>query len=404
MAFSRHSTGDTLKRCLKEKRKIMSKYVKILLQAIALLCITLGVFSAQAMAKTNIQYEVINGDTLVISGNGETEEAIEYGKEVKESKIKKLIIKEGITTTQKLRLGLFSNLKEINLPNSLVEIADCSFMSNRKLQKIIFGKKTKIIGTNAFSGCTSLTNIELPETVEQIQDGAFSECSRLKRIVLPKNLKEIDIYALEHCPALEIIINDSKIPCYMPWYKKYVTWRVDGKKTKTIPAGKTGTSTRKKLSIQYDLRGGQETKKLPRTYRFGDSVTLPETVKRKGYVFMGWSDKMYADVEKVESGQKKAKFYATWYKYKVESKKTGTATVSFDSSQAKVLLEAHAIRYSVYKDMSLCDEKYCNKSKGRVRIKHLEPGKTYYFEICGVRDPDHPFEKWRAKRKISICG
>lgn len=382
----------------------MSKYVKILLQAIALLCITMGVFSAQAMAKTNIQYEVINGDTLVISGNGETEEAIEYGKEVKESKIKKLIIKEGITTTQKLRLGLFSNLKEINLPNSLVEIADCSFMSNRKLQKIIFGKKTKIIGTNAFSGCTSLTNIELPETVEQIQDGAFSECSRLKRIVLPKNLKEIDIYALEHCPALEIIINDSKIPCYMPWYKKYVTWRVDGKKTKTIPAGKTGTSTRKKLSIQYDLRGGQETKKLPRTYRFGDSVTLPETVKRKGYVFMGWSDKMYADVEKVESGQKKAKFYATWYKYKVESKKTGTATVSFDSSQAKVLLEAHAIRYSVYKDMSLCDEKYCNKSKGRVRIKHLEPGKTYYFEICGVRDPDHPFEKWRAKRKVSICG
>ena len=382
----------------------MSKYVKILLQAIALLSITLGVFSAQAMAKTNIQYEVINGDTLVISGNGETEEAIEYGKEVKESKIKKLIIKEGITTTQKLRLGLFSNLKEINLPNSLVEIADCSFMSNRKLQKIIFGKKTKIIGTNAFSGCTSLTNIELPETVEQIQDGAFSECSRLKRIVLPKNLKEIDIYALEHCPALEIIINNSKIPCYMPWYKKYVTWRVDGKKTKTIPAGKTGTSTRKKLSIQYDLRGGQETKKLPRTYRFGDSVTLPETVKRKGYVFMGWSDKMYADVEKVESGQKKAKFYATWYKYKVESKKTGTATVSFDSSQAKVLLEAHAIRYSVYKDMSLCDEKYCNKSKGRVRIKHLEPGKTYYFEICGVRDPDHPFEKWRAKRKVSICG
>ena len=69
----------------------MSKYVKILLQAIALLSITLGVFSAQAMAKTNIQYEVINGDTLVISGNGETEEAIEYGKEVKESKIKKLI-------------------------------------------------------------------------------------------------------------------------------------------------------------------------------------------------------------------------------------------------------------------------------------------------------------------------
>ena len=232
----------------------------------------------------------------------------------------------------------------------------------------------------------------------------FASCHKLKKITLPERLKEWNFNTFRDCPALETIVNNSKIPCYMPWYKKYVTWRVDGKKTKTIPAGKTGTSTRKKLSIQYDLRGGQETKKLPRTYRFGDSVTLPETVKRKGYVFMGWSDKMYADVEKVESGQKKAKFYATWYKYKVESKKTGTATVSFDSSQAKVLLEAHAIRYSVYKDMSRCDEKYCNKSKGKVMIKNLEPGKTYYFEICGVRDPDHPFEKWRAKRKVSICG
>ena len=71
----------------------MSKYVKFLLQAIALLSITLGVFSAQAMAKTSIQYEVINGDTLVISGNGETEEAIEYGKEVKKSQLKRELLK-----------------------------------------------------------------------------------------------------------------------------------------------------------------------------------------------------------------------------------------------------------------------------------------------------------------------
>lgn len=389
---------------LKEKRKIMSKYVKILLQAIALLSITLGVFSAQAMAKTNIQYEVINGDTLVISGNGETEETIEYGKEVKKSQIKKLIIKEGITKITPLGIGKFESVREVVLPDSLTEIGDATFAGYYKLKKVRFGKGLQTIAYLAFASCISLEEIDIPDSVVEIGDAAFDGCNKLKEILLPERLKEWNYYILRGCPALETIVNNSKIPCYMPWYKKYVTWRVDGKKTKTIPAGKTGTSTRKKLSIQYDLRGGQETKKLPRTYRFGDSVTLPETVKRKGYVFMGWSDKMYTDVEKVESGQKKAKFYATWYKYKVESKKTGTATVSFDSSQAKVLLEAHAIRYSVYKDMSCCDEKYCNKSKGKVMIKNLEPGKTYYFEICGVRDPDHPFEKWRAKRKVSICG
>ena len=113
----------------------MSKYVKILLQAIALLSITLGVFSAQAMAKTNIQYEVINGDTLVISGNGETEEAIKYGKEVKKSQIKKLIIKEGITKITPLGIGKFESVREVVLPDTLTEIGDTTFAGCYKLKK-----------------------------------------------------------------------------------------------------------------------------------------------------------------------------------------------------------------------------------------------------------------------------
>ena len=320
------------------------------------------------------------------------------------TEIKKLIVNEGVTGIGGSLCYNLPYLKSVFLPESVTKIGTGCFAECTSLQEVTLPSNLQTIAYDVFKNCYSLQKVTMPSNLNHIGTSTFENCKNLKEILLPERLKEWNYYILRGCPALEIIINDSKIPCYMPWYKKYVTWRVDGKKTKTIPAGKTGTSTRKKLSIQYDLRGGQETKKLPRTYRFGDSVTLPETVKRKGYVFMGWSDKMYADVEKVESGQKKAKFYATWYKYKVESKKTGTATVSFDSSQAKVLLEAHAIRYSVYKDMSRCDEKYCNKSKGKVRIKHLEPGKTYYFEICGVRDPDHPFEKWRAKRKVSICG
>lgn len=388
----------------REKREMMNKYIKILLQTITLIIASLGLVSVQTMAKPNVQYEVINGDTLVISGNGEAEEAIEYGKEVKKSKIKKLIIKEGITKITPLGIGKFESVREVVLPDSLIEIGDTTFAGCSKLKKIQFGKGVQVIGYSAFASCISLEEIDIPECVTEISESVFASCHKLKKINLPEQLKEWNYNTLRDCPSLETIVNNSKIPCYMPWYKKYVTWRVDGKKTKTIPAGKTGTATRKKLSIQYDLRGGQETKKLPRSYRFGDSVTLPETVKRKGYVFMGWSDKMYADVKKVERGQKKAKFYATWYKYKVESKKTGTATVTFDSRQAKVLLEAHAIRYSAYKDMSLYNERYCNRRKGKVMIKHLEPGKTYYFQICGVRDPDHPFEKWRGARTVSICG
>lgn len=49
----------------------MGKYVKTLLLSIAFVIVTLGLIPTQAMAKTNIEYEVIKGDTLVISATGE---------------------------------------------------------------------------------------------------------------------------------------------------------------------------------------------------------------------------------------------------------------------------------------------------------------------------------------------
>ncbi len=69
---------------------------------------------------------------------------------------------------------------------------------------------------------------------------------------------------------------------------------------------------------------------------------------------------MYDSVTKVEPGQKKAKFYATWYKYKVESKKRGTATVTFDSTEAALIFWDHAIRYSIHKNMKEREIVYCN--------------------------------------------
>ena len=49
----------------------MGKYIKTLLLSIAFVIVTLGLIPTQAMAKTNIEYEVIKGDTLVISATGE---------------------------------------------------------------------------------------------------------------------------------------------------------------------------------------------------------------------------------------------------------------------------------------------------------------------------------------------
>ncbi len=108
-------------------------------------------------------------------------------------------------------------------------------------------------------------------------------------------------------------------------------------------------------------------------------------------------------ITKIKPGQKKAEFYATWCKFKVESKKSGTATVTFDSTESAWELREHAIRYSINKNMKGKEIVYRDKVKGKVTIRNLWPGRTYYFQISAVRDGDLPFSDWRGKRGVSIC-
>lgn len=358
--------------------------------------------STSVYAEDMIHYQVIGGNTLVISGTGEVNSVLGFDKNIDRSQIKKLIIGEGITKISASRTELL-HLERIILPNTLVEIGNGAFSCNEHLKEIVFGNSLKKVGVHAFSGCEDLQQIVLPDTVTEIGMCAFAECPQLKKIVLPKSLSNWDISVAKYCPALREIVNRSQISCKIPWYKKYVTWKVGEKETRVIPPGKTGKSVGKTIPIKFHLMGGNAVGKLPKSYRFGEEVKLPECVKRKGYVFMGWCTSMYDSIQKIEIGQKKAEFYATWYKYKVESKKSGTATVTFDSTEAVLSFWDQAIRYSTNKNMKDWDIVYCPKKKGKMTIRNLWPGRTYYFQICGKIDGDLPYRNWRAKRKVSIC-
>ena len=365
------------------------------------LCVSTN--SKDIYAEDMIRYQVIGGNTLVISGTGEVNSVLGFDENIDRSQIKKLIIGEGITKISATRAYLL-HLEKIVLPDTLVEIGDYAFASNDYLREVIFGKNLRKVGEDAFAGCEKLSEMAFPDSVSEIGQMVFSGCTRLKKIVLPASLSEWEPNVIDDCPALREIVNRSQLSCKIPWYKKYVTWIVDRKETRVIPPGKTGRSIGKKIPIKFHLMGGKKVGKLPKSYRFGEEVKLPECVKRKGYVFMGWSTSMYDSIKKIEIGKKKAEFYATWYKYKVESKKSGTATVTFNSTEAVLSFWEHAVRYSTDKNMGNWDIAYCAKKKGKVTIRHLWPGRTYYFQISGKIDGDLPYRNWRAKRKVSICG
>ena len=77
------------------------------------------------------------------------------------------------------------------------------------------------IGVNAFFGCESLTNINIPESVTNIGFLAFLSCRGLKSITIPKSVISIEldfddypINPFSCCPGLSSIIVDPANPVY----------------------------------------------------------------------------------------------------------------------------------------------------------------------------------------------
>ena len=59
-----------------------------------------------------------------------------------------------------------------------------------------------IIGEHAFSGCSSLTSVNIPSSVAYIGDCAFQDCSSLTSINIPSSVTEIREYAFDGCSSL----------------------------------------------------------------------------------------------------------------------------------------------------------------------------------------------------------
>ena len=62
------------------------------------------------------------------------------------------------------------------------------------------------IGGSAFSGCTGLTSIEIPNSVTSIGGYAFADCSGLTSIVIPNSVTTIGYSAFSYCTSLTCVV------------------------------------------------------------------------------------------------------------------------------------------------------------------------------------------------------
>ena len=78
------------------------------------------------------------------------------------------------------------------------------------IQKVELGSGVTSIGSNAFSGCSSLSRITIPDGVTSISGTAFVGCFSLSSITIPNGVTSIGNYAFSDCSGLSsITIPDS---------------------------------------------------------------------------------------------------------------------------------------------------------------------------------------------------
>ena len=101
-----------------------------------------------------------------------------------------------------------SKLREIELPEGIIEIGDNCFENCTALKKINIKEGLKRIGTNAFAH-SGLEEVKLPESIIEIGNGAFNNCKDLYDINLPSEIESIAGYSLENTKYLNNIKPDE---------------------------------------------------------------------------------------------------------------------------------------------------------------------------------------------------
>ena len=114
-------------------------------------------------------------------------------------------IRKGVKVIGNSAFWLCSSLTNINIPNSVTNIGDEAFLSCESLTSINIPNSVTNIGSLAFDGCNSLTSINIPNNMTNIEVGAFLGCESLNSINIPNSVTNIGDLAFRGCYSLTSI-------------------------------------------------------------------------------------------------------------------------------------------------------------------------------------------------------
>lgn len=102
-------------------------------------------------------------------------------------------------------LSLFSNIRNVTIPDTIESLNSCAFSNKTKLEKVELPNSIKYIDADAFANCRSLKEISIPEGITRLKYSTFANCRALEKINLPHSLKTIDRQVFQNCASLKEI-------------------------------------------------------------------------------------------------------------------------------------------------------------------------------------------------------
>ena len=158
----------------------------------------------------NINHETLQTIDLSSTTSDALPEKAFYGYR----KLENLSLSSGIATIPYMVAAECLHLKSVNIPATVEVIDERAFENCRLLSEVNFAEGGALteIGNWAFYNCHELKNVVIPEGVTNVGYAAFYGCTYLKEITLPSTLVAVADNGFALCEKLEKINVKAAIP------------------------------------------------------------------------------------------------------------------------------------------------------------------------------------------------
>lgn len=186
------------------KKRFVSLLVAL---SITLTFLPMGAVAATKITQGNLIYRVnADGESVTVSGTSGSPTQLTIESSISD--------KGKNYTVTKIAMWAFNNarntLTEVTLPNTVDEIESQAFFNCSNLTKVIIPEGVRKIGQAAFYGCSQLTSITIPSTITNM-DTAFSGNTALSHVTLTNGISKISSSAFKGCTGL----TEIKVPISM---------------------------------------------------------------------------------------------------------------------------------------------------------------------------------------------